>query len=40
MDGGADIDKTTKNGLTPLKIALRQGRTAIVKLLLEAGATE
>ena len=38
VDSGADIYKTIENGDTALKIARQQGHTAIVKLLLAAGA--
>ena len=40
LKGGADIDKVADNGFTALKIARDYGHTAIVKLLLDAGATE
>jgi hypothetical protein len=40
VDGGADIDKADKNGYTALKFARVMGHTAIVKLLLAAGARE
>ena len=39
VDGGADIDKVADNGLTALGAARLFGHTAIVKLLLDAGAT-
>ena len=40
VDSGADIDTATEEGLTALMIARHFGHTAIVKLLLDAGATE
>ena len=40
LKGGADIDKATNEGATALMIARHFGHSTIVKLLLDAGATE
>ena len=38
IEKGAKVDLQNNNGVTPLMAAARDGLTAIVKMLLEAGA--
>jgi ankyrin repeat protein len=38
LEKGAKVDMENNNGVTPLMAAARDGLTAIVKMLLEAGA--
>ena len=36
MELGADVNKATDDGVTPLSIAVREGHTAIVQILRDA----
>ena len=38
IEKGATVDMENKNGVTPIMAGARDGFTAIVKMLLEAGA--
>ncbi len=38
LDNGADVDVRDRNGMTPLILAAKKGRSQIVRLLLEKGA--
>lgn len=38
IDAGADVNLVSADGRTPLSIATRWGYSAVVKVLLEAGA--
>ena len=38
LEGGADVNKITDDGYTPLHIASSKGHEAVVRVLLEGGA--
>jgi ankyrin repeat protein len=39
LQAGADVDAANFNGVTPLMLAAKGGHAAVVKLLLESGAS-
>jgi cytohesin len=40
IEAGADVNKATDNGGTPLVVAVKSGHETVVRALIEAGARQ